>query len=118
MAGVRTPRSTRPAAAALSVLAMAACASPPRESFDSPDPAARRAAIVRAAAEEDTTKVPDLVRMLDSDDPAVRLLAIGTLQRLTGETLGYDYAAPARDRDEAVQRWVSYAERSAGGATE
>lgn len=75
--------------------------------FDSPEPAARNAAVVRAAALKDAGAVPDLVRMLDSDDPATRLLAIGTLERITGETLGFDYAAPEHERAAAIEKWVS-----------
>ncbi|MBK7405278.1 MAG: HEAT repeat domain-containing protein [Phycisphaerales bacterium] len=87
--------------------------------FDSPEPAARMEAAVDAAERGDRSKVPDLIGLLDSDDPATRMVAIRSLERLTGQTLGYDYAAGALERDAAVQRWVEWwgqtAEDSAGG---
>lgn len=80
------------------------CGSMP-PSFDSPEPGARNAAIVRAVAREDTAAVPDLVRMLDSDDPATRVLAIQALERLTGERLGYDPVESPAERARGVERW-------------
>lgn len=74
--------------------------------FDAPNPAAKMHATVEAARTGDRAAVADIVQLLDSDDPAVRLLAITALQRLTGETLGYEYDAPRYHRDAAVQRWV------------
>lgn len=63
-------------------------------------------AIRDAVARSDRSALPDLVTLLDSDDPATRLLAIRALENLTGDTLGYDYAAPASERRPAVERWV------------
>ncbi|MDX2133095.1 MAG: HEAT repeat domain-containing protein [Planctomycetota bacterium] len=88
------------------------CAASVRPDFNSPDPAARNAAIIEAYAARDDKAIPDLVRMLDSDDPATRLLAIRTLESLTGTRLGYDPAAPSFEREPAVRAW---AERVAGG---
>ena len=76
--------------------------------FDSPEPAARNAAAVRAAAADDKTSIRDLVRLLDSDDPATRLIAINALERLTGTTLGYDHAAPEPERRAGAARWADY----------
>lgn len=84
-----------------------ACASPPG-GFDSPVPALRLRAISQAAATGDRTAIPDLISMLQSDDPAVRMLSIRTLERLTGTTLGYDYAAPQWQRDERIAAWVQW----------
>src|SRR5690606_40005668 len=75
----------------LTALLPAACASPPA-GFDSPEPAARLAAITRAAEQRDETATPKLIEMLTSDDPVVRMAAIRTLERLTGTTMGYPYA--------------------------
>ncbi|GJQ28477.1 MAG: hypothetical protein HBSAPP03_03610 [Phycisphaerae bacterium] len=76
--------------------------------FNSPEPAARNAAIVQAVDNRDASKIPDLVRMLDSDDPATRLLAIQALERLTGQRYGYDPAASATEREPAIAKWVAY----------
>jgi HEAT repeat protein len=83
--------------------------------FDSPEPAARMEAALDAAARGDRDAIPHLIALLDSDDPATRLVAIGSLERLTGQTLGYHYAAPEREREEAVERWVEWYERDADG---
>jgi HEAT repeat protein len=92
----------------LVALPLASCGPAITPDFNSPEPAARNAAIVRAGTARDHAALPHLVRMLDSDDPATRLLAIQALERLTGQRLGYDPAeAPAR-RDAAVQRWCRY----------
>lgn len=69
------------------------------------DPAKRVEAMVDAAATKDESAVPGLVARLDSQDPGERLVAINALKRITGETLGYDHAAPAAERDAAIERW-------------
>lgn len=74
-------------------------------SFDSPEPAARNAAIVRAAETRDRESVDELIAMLGSDDPATRVLAIRTLERITGETNDYDPHADDLSRAAAVRRW-------------
>ncbi len=67
---------------------------------------------MRATAERGTmADAPRLVECLASDDPAVRLAAIGTLERLTGTTLGYRASAPPAERADAVQRWKAWVER-------
>jgi HEAT repeat protein len=78
-------------------------------SFDSPEPAARNSAIVRAGSARDPAAVPDLVRMLDSDDPATRFLAIKALYRITGERLGYEAVASEPERLIAIERWRAFA---------
>lgn len=94
-------------AASLGLLLLGGCGSTIRADFESPDPAARNAAIVDAAARNDRSAMPHLVRMLESDDPATRSLAISALERLTGQTHGYEaWDTPLR-RDEAVARWRS-----------
>lgn len=67
------------------------------------------AAITEAGMGEDESAIPDLIRMLESTDPGARLLAIRSLERLTGQTLGYDYAAPLWERSRAVERWRTWA---------
>jgi HEAT repeat protein len=93
----------------LTLLALPGCFPTTEPSFDSPEPAARNEAIVLAASRGDRAAVPDLVRMLDSDDAATRLLAIRTLDRLTGETFGYDYTDDRPERAAAIDRWTAYA---------
>ena len=89
--------------------------------FDEADPAARLRAVREAGREEKGDREGgrtqrELVEMLDSDDPAERMLAIRALERLTGQTLGYEHAAGEAERREAVERWVEWCrEREAGG---
>ena len=88
------------------------CDAPGREpNFASHDPAERALAAVAAASDGDLSATPDLVAMLDAEDPAARLVAIGALERITGETFGYDYAESRRGRAAAVQRWEDWVAR-------
>ena len=88
--------------------ALPACGPTINATFQSPEPPARNAAIVQAAATRDAAAVPDLVRMLDSDDPATRLLAIDALERITGTRNGFEYQASELERSRAVDRWVQW----------
>jgi hypothetical protein len=56
------------------------------------------------------------VEQLDADDPAVRFLAITTLERLTDETFGYRYYDSPWERRAAIDRWVKYVEQMFGSA--
>lgn len=95
----------------------AGCSSPAR-GFASSDPGARLDAAVDAAARNDASAIPDLIKLLDSDDPAARLVAINALQRLTGTTNGYDHAGSEPDRRAAVDRWVAWqAEHTRAGVS-
>lgn len=89
-------------------LSFSACRRDIPRGFDSPEPAARLDAILAAARTREDSAVPDLVRMLASDDPAVRLAAIGALERITGQTLGYHHGGPQPERDAAIDRWVEW----------
>jgi len=92
---------------AISVVLLAGCGG--RDiSFNSKDPGGRIQAATEAAANNDQSAIPDLIEMLDSDDPAARFVAIGTLERFTGQTFGYDYADPEWERRQAVDRWVAW----------
>ena len=89
-------------------LSAAGCApAPTGTGLSAIDPTTKLQAIERAIHERDREAVPALVEQLDSDDPAVRLLAITALQRITGTTMGYDHAASARERDAATTRWAT-----------
>jgi HEAT repeat protein len=107
----------------LLVLLPSACAPSATEGgFDSPNPAARMYAIEIAARDGDQQAVKQIIESLDSDDPAVRLLAISTLERLTGETYGYRQYDPPLQRREAIDRWKAAYESGevhpASGATD
>jgi HEAT repeat protein len=74
--------------------------------FDSANSSAKLYAIEQAVRDGDRSAIRRIVEQLDSDDPAVRFIAIATLQRLTGETYGYRDFDPEPVRREAIQRWV------------
>ncbi len=81
------------------------CFPDPPVSFDSPAPTKRLDAIARASEDTGTDTLEKLVGKLGSTDPAERMLAIRALERREGTTLGYDHAAPAWERLEAIERW-------------
>ena len=84
---------------------LASCGPTVRPDFNSAEPAARNAAIVQAARGNDQSRIPDLIRMLRSDDPATRLLASEALESMTGQTMGYDPEGPEVERLAAIDRW-------------
>ncbi len=81
-----------------------------KTAFDSPAPSKRLDAIVDAAAKNDRSSFRPLVDMLGSDDPAERMLAIRTLERLTDQTFGYRHQDPEWKRLESVNRWEQWLE--------
>jgi hypothetical protein len=88
---------------------LGACSLPAqRADFDSVDPQERTLAVAQAARTPRQADLPRLVTQLNSEDPAIRLLAIRTLERETGETFGYDHAAPEAARRQSVGRWVAW----------
>ncbi|MBL4702719.1 hypothetical protein JYU15_01205, partial [bacterium AH-315-I18] len=78
--------------------------------FNSPDPAARLYAIRRAGQQRDRLAVRPLIERLNSDDAAERLMSIQSLERITATRLDYDPYAPAGQREEAITRWVEFAQ--------
>ncbi|TVQ59397.1 MAG: hypothetical protein EA379_11140 [Phycisphaerales bacterium] len=88
---------------------LAGCALPEQEAgFESSDPQARLLALQRAAASGDTSRIPEIIGMLESDDPGIRMLANATLERMTGESAGYDHAAREHERRAAIDRWEAW----------
>lgn len=88
---------------------LAGCSMPAqRADFSSNDPQERTLAVAKAARDEDRRSVPQLIQVLQSTDPAERMLAIETLERITGQTLGFEYWAPAPARREAIERWQAW----------
>lgn len=76
--------------------------------FDGPDPASRLHAAREAATGTDASDLPELVALLDDDDPVVRWVAIGALRKRTGEDFGYDHTASRADRRGAIANWEAY----------
>lgn len=81
---------------------------PPAREVSNPDLSGKIPAIKDSVERHDMESVHQLVRDLDSDDPAVRFYAIQGLQRLTGETFGYQYFADEQARKPALDRWKAW----------
>jgi hypothetical protein len=91
------------------LLTISGCAPVP-VGFDAPSELRRMDAVVEAAQTDDRSPetIRSIIEQLDSFDPAMRMISIRTLERFTGQTLGYDYAAPSWERGLAVDRWVKW----------
>jgi hypothetical protein len=83
------------------------CFSPEKPSLASNDPALKIPAMKEVAREHDENAktLHQLVKDLDSDDPAVRFYAINTLKELTGNTFDYRYYDDEIERVPALKRW-------------
>lgn len=81
-------------------------------------PAAGLEPTLEAARTEDRDAIPDLIESLASSDPAVRLSAIETLERLTGETMGYRHYDSMIDRNAAIEDWIAAYQRGDFEGTE
>ena len=86
-------------------VAMAGCIPTETPRIGAIDPSNNIPAIQEAARNGDSKAIPALVQQLDNDDPAVRFYAIEALQKLTGQTLGYEFYDDANSRKQAVARW-------------
>src|SRR6184192_3752181 len=97
------------------ILAIGGCSAPrgPIE-VTNPDPSGKIPAMKKAVREHDMKVVRQLIRDLDSDDPAVRLFAIHTLHQLTGKREGYDYFADDLQRQPAIKRWHEWLAQQEG----
>ena len=73
--------------------------------FSNPAPGARVYAIEDAVRYNRREQIPQIVECLCSDDELVRFLAIGGLQRMTGQDLGYKFDDPDPIRLVSYRRW-------------
>ena len=94
--------------AGLGAMLLAGCFPQESRSIGASDPLANIPAIQDAARDKDYAAVPELVRQLDSDDPAVRFYAIRSLKSLTGQTFDYNYYDDADARKPALRRWQNW----------
>jgi hypothetical protein len=67
-------------------------------------PGARIDASVRAADARDIEAVPDLIALLDSEDPATRLIAENALEWILGREIDFDHAGTWAQRRADVER--------------
>jgi hypothetical protein len=72
------------------------------------DPSGKIPAIKVAAEAKDRSAIPELVKGLESDDPAVRFYSIEGLHRITGENFDYRYYDEIEVRKPAVEKWKKW----------
>lgn len=86
----------------------ASCGPSFESGFASIDPQERTAALLQAGRDQDRASIPQIILLLDSSDPAERMLAGDLLLELTGEDFGYrHYDSPMR-RAQAVRQWQTW----------
>ena len=92
------------------MLSGSACIPAPRPKLvvTNPDPSVKIPAIKQAVANKNTDAERQLVKDLDSDDPAVRFYAIEGLRKLTGQSFGYRYFDDEDARRPAVEKWKAW----------
>lgn len=69
------------------------------------DPDVRIQAMAQAVESHDPQAVPYLVENLGSGNGDVRLFASLALEKLTGQTMGYEYYASPSQREQAIELW-------------
>lgn len=75
----------------------------------SSDPVRQARAIKLAAMQEQMQAVPDLIDLLEDEDPGVQTLAITSLREITGEHFGFKVWTSRSEKAEAIERWRRYA---------
>lgn len=80
----------------------------PKPVLTDPDPSLKIPAIKLSVQNKDTSAAAQLVKDLNSDDPAVRFYAIEGLRKLTGEDFGYRYYDDTDAREPAIERWKAW----------
>jgi hypothetical protein len=92
---------------------LSGCTEPtgPRTVYN-PNPAVKIPSIKDAVSDRDLSAAPELIKSLDSDDPAVRFYAIEGLRRLTGEDFGYRFYQEKDQRRPAIARWRKWMQKS------
>jgi hypothetical protein len=96
----------------LGLCGLIGCSAPrPAPNIADADPTVKIAGIRQAVARKDRAALPALVEQLDSDDPAVRLFALGAPERLAGERFGYEYYFDEEQRKPSLAKWREWLKR-------
>lgn len=95
---------------AVGVVGGGGCTAPrPKPDIADPDPSVSIPGIKIAADRNDRSAAPELVKALDSDDPAIRFFAIGALMKFTGgEKFGYEYYYDEEQRKASLAKWQEW----------
>ncbi|MEQ8317748.1 MAG: hypothetical protein RIE77_02345 [Phycisphaerales bacterium] len=107
---MRTVRTT----ISVGALAMAGCNASLPADFEAPDAGSRIRAVIATARQPTHEDLTQMVRALNSDDPALRSLSIAALQRTAGDRFGYDAWAPEPERRAAIDRWKRWLDERKG----
>jgi PBP1b-binding outer membrane lipoprotein LpoB len=88
-------------------LLVGGCAKPDKPSVYSADPSLKIPSL-KYQDLRDTKALRQMVKDLDSDDPAVRFYTINKLKEITGNTLGYRYYDDEMRRLPALKKWQQW----------
>lgn len=89
------------------LIASAACApDTTKVGFVSDIPDSRIYAIRQAVLNHDTGATMQIIECLDSDDPALRFIAIHALEQMYDTNMGYHYYDTDHDREIAINSWT------------
>ncbi len=86
----------------------------PEDDLFHTNPSRRTAAVAVVEQNRQTEFVPMLIEMLDDPDPAVRMVAVGTLEELTGRTSEYRAYASANERRAHRDEWRAWHQSQTG----
>jgi len=90
-------------------LGLPSCTAPKEDAaVGHPDPSVKIRGYKKAARERDMAAARQMVKDLDSDDPAVRFYAIRGLNDLAGQDFGYRYYFDEVQRRESLGRWQDW----------
>jgi HEAT repeat protein len=117
-------RAVRAVLTLVSGLLLGACgetsrrAVPPERGLHDPVIQTRLEAVREVGRTRDLRFVPDLIDLLDDEDPSVRLFAGATLRQATGHDTGYRAHAGPEERLRHVEAWRAWwRSRPEAGAT-
>ena len=94
--------------------AVASCGEParravaPEQGLRDPVVQTRMEALAQVGRTRDRRHVPELIALLDDEDPGVRMLAGGTLRDVTGHDTGYRAHAPPEERRRQIEAWRAW----------
>jgi hypothetical protein len=107
-------------AALLGGAAVAACGEParravaPEQGLRDPVVQTRMEALAEVGRSRDRSHVPELIAMLDDENPGVRMMAGATLRDVTGHDAGYRAHAAPEERRRQIEAWRAWWARQGG----